>query len=131
MGHYKPEKYQIGALKQFFNKKGFEYIFEANMYSIPIDVLCKKGDTVMAIELKSRNSKRGIEQALRNLYFADYSFISVWEDNITSALIERVENEPIGLIAIGHDVKFISPPSKNDVEKYPRNKAEQVITSGV
>lgn len=117
-----PEKYQLGPIGSFLKSQGIDYSLEARMYSIPIDLVGRRGNTTIAIELKSNHFKKGIKQALRNSRYVDYSFLSVWQSNVTEHLIEQVKNEPIGLIAVDEKVNFILPPEKNSANPHAKKK---------
>jgi hypothetical protein len=62
--------------------------------------------------MKSGKLQRGVEQALRNSDFVDFSYLAVWEDRINKSLLETVSDEPIGLLAVDDEVKQLSPPTK-------------------
>lgn len=117
--YYLPEKYQLGILTEWFSRHEVSYTTEAEVFCYPIDVLASKYETTVAIELKSRNIGKGIDQALRNSDFVDYSYLSVWESDVTDALLTRVANEPIGLLGIDEDVIFHS---------YARESPQQLCT---
>ena len=109
---YVPEKYQLGLLTDYLNSYGFEYVTEGRVFCYPIDILCARQKTTVAIEMKSGKLSRGVEQAWRNSDFVDFSYLAVWEDRINESLLEAVSDKPIGLLAVDDEVKQISPPSK-------------------
>lgn len=107
-----PEKYQLGILTDYLQTHDFEYTTEGRIFCYPIDIICARSETTVAIEMKADNVSRGIEQAWRNSDFVDFSFLAVWEERVTDSLIESVENTPVGLLAISEGVKQVSPPQK-------------------
>lgn len=109
---YIPEKYQLGILTDYLDAYGFEYTTEGRVFCYPIDILCVREETTVAIEMKSEKVGRGIEQAWRNSDFVDFSYLAVWEERLTDSLIERVEDTPVGLFAISGDVEQVSSPRK-------------------
>jgi len=109
---YIPEKYQLGILTDYLETHGFDYVTEGRVFCYPIDILCVRGETTVAIEMKSEKISRGIEQAWRNSDFVDFSFLAVWEEQISDSLLEEVSNKPIGLLAVGEDIEQVSSPSK-------------------
>jgi len=109
-----PEKYQLGILTDYLDAHGFDYTTEGRVFCYPIDILCARRETTVAIEMKSDKVSRGIEQAWRNSDFVDFSYLAVWEQRITNSLIERVEDTPVGLFAISEDVEQLSLPKKTD-----------------
>lgn len=111
-----PEKYQLGILTDFLDTNGFEFTSEGRIFCYPIDILCARGETTVAIEMKSSNVGRGVEQAWRNTDFVDFSYLAVWEERVNDSLIERVEDTPVGLFAISEKVKQVSSPRKTAVQ---------------
>lgn len=109
--YYTPEKYQLGVITDFLESQGINYITEGRVFCYPIDLLAEHEGRTIAIELKAKNIGRGIEQAQRNADFADHSFLSVWESNITDQLLDEVSDLPIGLIGVDSDVQIYSTPS--------------------
>lgn len=109
---YIPEKYQLGILTDYLETHGFDYVTEGRVFCYPIDILCVRDETTVAIEMKSEKISRGIEQAWRNSDFVDFSFLAVWEEQISDSLLEEVSNKPIGLLAVGEDIEQISSPTK-------------------
>ena len=109
---YVPEKYQLGLLTDYLDSYGFDYVTEGRVFCYPIDILCARQKTTVAIEMKSGDLNRGVEQAWRNSDFVDFSYLAVWENRITESLLEAVSNKPIGLLAVDNEVKQVSSPSK-------------------
>ena len=109
---YIPEKYQLGLLTDYLNSHGFDYVTEGRVFCYPIDLLCARQETTVAIEMKSGKLSRGVEQAWRNSDFVDFSYLAVWEDRINESLLETVSDKPIGLLAVDNEVTQISSPSK-------------------
>ncbi|WP_255170068.1 hypothetical protein [Natrononativus amylolyticus] len=108
--HYIPEKYQLGIITDYLQSHDFEFATEKRIFSYPIDVLAVKRGTTVAIEMKSKNVTRGVEQAHRDASLVDYAFLAVWEHNISEPLIERVSDLPIGLMSVGDRIHVLSGP---------------------
>lgn len=128
---YVPEKYQLGIIVDFLQKAGIEYATEKSIFSYPIDVLCVNGDETLAIELKSRNVGKGIEQALRDSDYVDFAFLAVWADNVSDDLVERVSDLPIGLMAVDESVEILSSPSKTPQQLYRKKEVIELVHSDV
>jgi hypothetical protein len=128
---YVPEKYQLGLLTDYLKSHGFEYVTEGRVFCYPIDILCVRQETTVAIEMKSGKLSRGIEQAWRNSDFVDFSYLAVWEDRINESLLEAVSDKPIGLLAVDDEVKQISPPSKTAVQLCSRNSVLSTVLEDV
>lgn len=130
-GFYIPEKYQLGVLTEYLNRHDIEFVTEGQVFCYPIDILAQQRGTTISIEMKSKNIARGIEQAERNLDFVDYSFLSLWEEDITESVIERFEGLEIGLIGVGEGVKFYSAPIKSAQQLCSTENILDSITSDV
>ena len=128
---YVPEKYQLGILTDFLDKTGAEYESEVKIVSYPIDIVALRGESIITIEMKSRNVSRGIEQARRNSDFVDFSFLALWESDITDGILERAHELPIGLLAVGESVKIVSFPTKTEKQLYPRSDVLRIVNENV
>lgn len=128
---YIPEKYQLGILTAFLDDLGVQYATEQSIFSYPIDVLCVNGEETMAIEMKSRNIGKGIDQALRNADYVDFSFLAIWEEDLTETLIDRVSDLPIGLLAVGEGVTIASGPDKTAQQLYSNAEVIELVESSV
>lgn len=128
---YVPEKYQLGLLTDYLNSHGFDYVTEGRVFCYPIDILCTRQETTVAIEMKSGKLSRGVEQAWRNSDFVDFSYLAVWEDRITESLLEAVSNKPIGLLAVDDEVKQVSSPSKTPKQLCSRDMIFSTIGGDV
>ncbi|WP_458190341.1 hypothetical protein [Haladaptatus sp. NG-WS-4] len=129
--YYVPEKYQLGIVADYLTTHDVTYTTEGEVFCYPIDVLGVKRNSTIAIELKSRNTNRGIEQAQRNSDFVDYSFLSVWDSRVTEQLLNRVMPLDIGLIGIGEAVHVYSSPRKTDKLLCSRENVINVVTDDV
>lgn len=125
--YYVPEKYQLGIVTDYLDRHDISYATEGEIFCYPIDIVAAKHDTTLSIELKSRNVGKGIEQACRNADYVDYSFLSVWDSDITDTLIDRVTELDIGLIGVDETVRIYSPPSKNSQQLCKRSSVFELI----
>jgi hypothetical protein len=110
--YFMREKYQLGILTDHLKSHGFDHTTEGRIFCYPIDILCVRDDTTVAIEMKSGKISRGVEQAKRNSDFVDFSYLAVWEEQITDSLIETVTDTPVGLFSVAESITQISPPMK-------------------
>lgn len=108
-GHqYIPEKYQLGIVADYLRERGMTYTTEAQVFHYPIDILAVDDKQTVAIELKSRNVSRGIEQALRDADLVERSYLAVWDNRVTEQLIDDINEQPIGLLGVDEDVTMYS-----------------------
>lgn len=131
MSDYISEKYQLGIVAHFLREKGIKFTTEASIYSTRIDILGIQRDTTLAIELKSQDVGRGIRQAKRNCLLVNYSFLSMWANDITNETIDRVADSPIGLLSIDDGVKCLSPPTKCDSNVHAKRRARNSVFNDI
>ncbi|WP_092700599.1 hypothetical protein [Halovenus aranensis] len=129
--YYTPEKYQLGIVADYLKNNQVTYTTEGEIFCYPIDILGVKRGTTIAIELKSRDIKRGVEQAQRNSDFVDYSFLSIWNDRVSDELISEIEDLNIGLIGIEEDVTVYSGPENSGQELCKRSSVIETILDDV
>ena len=129
--HYVPEKYQLGIIAEFLSQQDIPFITEGRVFCYPIDVLALQNGSTISIEMKSKNVGRGIEQAHRNTDFVDYSFLSVWDEDISDELLEQVSELPIGLMGIGDSVEIYSLPTQTGQQLCSSERVVELIESHV
>jgi len=128
---YIPEKYQLGILTDYLRSHRFDYVTEGRVFCYPIDLLCLRGETTVAIEMKSGNVDRGIEQAWRNSDFVDFSYLAVWSDQITDSILDEVSDTPVGLLSVDTDVKQVSNPRITPEQLCSRDNIINTVREGV
>jgi len=131
MGRYWSEKYQLGILTEFLKQKGIQYSTEATIYSLRVDLVGVQRDRTLAIEMKSKDFQRGIKQAERNQSFVDYSFLSMWEENIPQDAVSQLENSNIGLLSINSNVQCLSSPSICNSSDHAKDRVKQQVIEDV
>ena len=124
---YISEKYQLGALIPYLKNRFDDFVTEANVYSIPIDIVAINDGVVTSIELKSRDHNRGIAQAERNTAYSDYSYISVWEDQVSEHLEEKLEGSPVGLIAVDEEAMIIQEAKELEPNQHAKEVTMKVF----
>lgn len=129
--YYIPEKYQLGIVTEYLAKHDITYTTEGEIFCYPIDILAVKRGSTIAIELKSRNVGTGIEQAQRNTDYVDYSFLSLWDDDVTEGVLKRVRDLNIGLLGVGESVTVYSGPSQIGQELCKRSSVIETILDDV
>lgn len=129
--YYVPEKYQLGIVTDFLESHDIAYTTEGEVFCYPLDVVAVKRETTIAIELKSRNVGKGIEQALRNSDFVDYSYLSVWEEKVTEDLVNRVDELDIGLIGVDQGVRVYSGPVQTPQQLCKREDIFELVDPDV
>lgn len=75
---------------------------DQDTYTASYSISQSTSDNIIAIEAKVRDWKSGIRQAMRYKEYADYSYLAIYENNISSCLanIEIFQKLGIGLIGV-------------------------------
>lgn len=128
---YVPEKYQLGIITDFLDSLGINHSTEEPLFSYPIDILCENDGETIAIEMKSRNVGKGIQQALRNSDYVDFSFLAIWEKDLTEGILDRVSELPIGLLVVDESVRIVSSPMKTAQQLCRRRKVIEIVKGNV
>lgn len=100
-----------------FHEDNYSLYNEVRLFSRSIDVVAKKRNTVISIELKLSDWKRAIEQASLDLRVSNYSYIALPEkklSRIDRRMYLHVFNNGIGLISVDGNAKIIMKPVKSD-----------------
>ncbi|MDL0126298.1 hypothetical protein PNQ92_12900, partial [Halobacterium salinarum] len=118
-------------LERMLEEEGFEFVTESRLYSVPIDILATDGEETVSVELKTKDFKRGIQQAERNQTLVDYSYLSVWEEYVTGDLVDRIDHTGIGLLSVGNHVKCLSTPAKNETSDHATSRINESILPDV
>lgn len=128
---YVPEKYQLGIIADYLRSNDFEYATEKRIFSYPIDILATKDETTVAVEMKSKNVTRGVEQAHRDASLVDHAYLAVWENRVSDALLEKVENLPVGLMSVGEGVRIVSEPDNVPQQLCAKEDVIDLVTGDV
>jgi len=128
---YIPEKYQLGVLTDYLDTHGFDYVTEGRVFCYPIDILCARDETTVAIEMKSGKISRGVEQAWRNSDFVDFSYLAVWEEQVTESLLETISDKPIGLFAVDEGIEQVCSPTKTPKQLCSHDKVLTTVRNHV
>jgi hypothetical protein len=76
---------------------------EVSHYEKRIDVVayCPIVQELTAIEAKSRDWQRALQQAMLNLTATDYSYIAIWSESAHRVCLGLLDEFGIGLIVVG------------------------------
>ncbi|ELK55159.1 hypothetical protein D320_06103, partial [Haloferax sp. BAB-2207] len=128
---YVPEKYQLGIIADYLQEQNIEFGTEQRIFCYPIDIVGVRNGETYAIEMKSGDLSRGLEQAHRDASFVDYSYLSVWDDRVSESLVEQAENLPIGLMSVGERVEILVEAEKSTQQLCSRENVIKLINGDV
>lgn len=67
------------------------------------DVVVMLGGEVVAIEVKRRDWRRAVFQAVLNRYCADRSFIALWATQVTNDVLQEASRRSLGVLSVAPD----------------------------
>jgi hypothetical protein len=76
---YEKEKEMQKPIREYFTERQYSVFDEARLFSRKIDVVAKRRNQVVTVELKLHDWKRAISQAYLNQRVSDYSFVALPE----------------------------------------------------
>jgi hypothetical protein len=101
-------------VRNYFKNKNYLVVNEAKLFSRGIDVIAKKRNKVIAVELKVQKWKRAIQQAYMDLRVSNYAFVALpeskWE-RIDRRIYYDAYNYGIGLLSVNGNVRQIMRPA--------------------
>jgi hypothetical protein len=104
-------------VRVYFKDKSYSVFDEAKLFSRGIDVIAKRKNTVIAIELKVQKWRRAIQQAYMDLRVANYAFVALpeakWE-RIDRRVFHEAYTSGIGLLSVNGNVSQVMPPAKSN-----------------
>ncbi len=105
------EKRLVNVLRNYLRRNNYTKC-QVRHYEKRIDLVmvCSDSGELCAIEAKTENWKRAIEQAVVNLAVAERSYIAIYSNFAHRVSLEELDKNGIGLISVGTkwgDVKLI------------------------
>ena len=94
-------------VKEYFEKQGYKVYVEIPIQGACIDMVARKGNFLIAIELKMSLTKQLIHTCFTNNVYCDLSYAAV-PTNPTTKNKELCKKHSIGIIKIADEVKIIS-----------------------
>jgi hypothetical protein len=98
----------------YFNDKNFSVFNEPRLFSRGIDIIAKRRNVVIAVELKVQRWRRALQQAYMDLRVSNYAFVALpeskWE-RINRKIYLDAYNYGIGLLSVNGDVSQIMRPA--------------------
>lgn len=124
--NYQREEELRKPVREYFENKKFSVFDEVKLFARNIDVVAKKRDEVIAVELKLRDWKKAIDQARLNLRVSNYSFVAlpepVW-DRIDRRIYSMSFEHGIGLLSVDGVTRQIMRPERSKrIQPYLRRR---------
>ena len=104
-------------VREYFKNKNFSVFDEPKLFSRGIDVIAKKGSSLIAVELKVEKWKRAIQQAYMDLRISNFAYVALpegkWE-RIDRRIFLEAYNHGIGLLSVNGNVNQIMRPVQSN-----------------
>lgn len=105
-------------VRYYFKNKNYSVFDEAKLFSRGIDVIAKRRNSIIAVELKVQKWRRAIQQAYMDLRVSNYAFVALpetkWE-RVDRKIFREAYNCGIGLLSVNGDVRQIMPPAPRNM----------------
>ena len=97
-------------VKKLFVPLGYEVFDEPTLFARGIDLVAKRGDEVVSIELKLADWKRAIAQAYLDLRVSDYCYVAMPLKALTPTVRAEASRLGIGLLGVEEAAHIVLPP---------------------
>ncbi len=109
------EKEIYPQIESYLRKEGFDYFKEVQFLSRHIDIVGVNGKKIIAIEVKIKDWKRALQQALTCRLCAHEVYIAMWYKFAHRVPVELFENYGIGLMSVDGTVDVITKAKKSQI----------------
>ena len=117
-------------VKEYFEKQGYKVYVEIPIAGACIDMVARKGDFLIAIELKMSLTKQLIKTCFTNRVFCDISYAAV-PTNPTIKNRELCKKHSIGIIRVADKINIIAEPKGRSIIFKPEHDRMLKYCSGV
>lgn len=114
--NYQKERELVKPVKEYFESKNYSTFEEVKLFARNIDVVAKRGNDIVAIELKLRDWRRALAQACLNLRVSNFSYIALPEpiwDRINKSVYTASIEQGIGLLSVNGVTTLILRPERS------------------
>lgn len=115
--NYVKEEELRKPVRDYFEKKEYVVFDEIALFARNIDVIAKRRNEIVSVELKLREWKKAINQACLNQRVSNYSFVAlpepVW-DRIDRRIYAVSFEQGIGLLSVDGVTRQIMRPRRSE-----------------
>jgi hypothetical protein len=115
--NYVKEEELRKPVRDYFEKKEYEVFDEIALFARNIDVIAKRRNEIVSIELKLRDWKKAINQACLDQRVSNYSFVALPEpvlDRIDRRIYVVSFEQGIGLLSVDGVTRQIMRPRRSE-----------------
>jgi hypothetical protein len=113
---YQKEEQLRKPVHGYFEKKQYQVFDEVPLFVRKIDVVAKRQNELVSIELKLHDWKRAISQACLNLRVSNFSYVAlpepVW-DRIDTRIYSAAIEHGIGLLSVDGVTRQVMRPKRS------------------
>lgn len=104
----------LNQVNKYLREKGFLYKNEVKFLERKIDIVGVKNKRVIAIEVKIKNWKKALQQAITCKLCSHYVYVAFWQRYLPKNL-SIFENYGIGIMSVNGFVEIINKPKKSEI----------------
>lgn len=109
------EKEIYPQIESYLRKEGFDYFKEVQFLSRHIDVVGINEKEIIAIEVKIKDWKRALQQALTCRLCAHKVYVAMWHKFAHRVPVELFENYGIGLMSVDGTVNVVTKAKRSQI----------------
>lgn len=115
----------LSAVRALFPLRAYQIAFEVPFGRKRVDLVCvSRRGKIVAVELKVRDWRRAMRQAVVNQLFAHKAYIAIWNAHAASIPPAILSETGIGLIEIGRsDKAVLRYRAKSQQVRHPQDSA--------
>jgi len=103
-------------VRHFFENKNYSVFDEVRLFQRGIDIIAKRRNIIIAVELKMRDWRRAVQQAYLDLRVSDYALIALPEtlwSRISRKIYYEAYNHGLGLLSVDGEARQIMRPERS------------------
>jgi hypothetical protein len=104
----------LNQVNEYLKKNGYSYKNEVKFLERRIDVIGVKKKEVLAIEIKIKNWKKALQQAITCKLCSHYVYVAFYHKYLPKNL-SYFENYGIGVMSVNDSVEIINKSKKSEI----------------
>lgn len=109
------EKEIYPQIESYLENEGFDYFREVQFLNRHIDLVCVNGEKIIAIEVKIKDWKRALQQALTCRLCVHEVYVAMWHEFAHRVPVELFGEYGIGLMSVDGTVNMVKKAGKSSI----------------
>jgi len=109
------EKEIYPQIESYLENEGFNYSREVKFLTRHIDLVCVNGEKIIAIEVKIKDWKRALQQALTCRLCAHEVYVAMWHEFTHRVPVELFGEYGIGLMSVDGTVNMVKKAKESSI----------------